>query len=333
MDWLQFFDDHGVDYVLRGPNVKSGNVNIACPFCGDDPSHHMGVNLSNENWGCWRASNHAGRKAPNLVKAVLACSYLQAKMIVDQYSRADPENLDDALAGLLAFESPPAAKFEAPAKPLNMPPAFKPIKAHGTTAKFYNYLKNRGFKDVDKFCKTYNLRAASTGKWGSRIIIPIYINKELVSWTSRAIGKVKDAPRYLALSELDEDFKSKVNVFHALLNFDKLQKGGKVLFVCEGPFDALKIDYYGRKYGAQATCTFGTAMSVEQAYKISELVSLFDQVVLLYDASAVESIFLASDKLMHTKVIIGSLPKGVDDPGDLSAKQVKALIKKTLGRL
>lgn len=29
MDWESFFNDHGIDYVARGSNVKRGNVNIA----------------------------------------------------------------------------------------------------------------------------------------------------------------------------------------------------------------------------------------------------------------------------------------------------------------
>lgn len=326
MDWESFFVDHQIDYVSRGSNVKRGNVNISCPLCGDDPSHHMGVSLEGKGWGCWRAANHAGKKASNLIRALLGCSYNQAKMIEQQYSQADPEDLDSALAALQAQDTPDKAPTRR--GPLVMPSDFKDLTKKGTQARFYNYLKRRGYKRPIELCKLYNLKVATTGKWKDRIIIPIYMDGELVSWTSRAIIKPVNAPRYLALSEEQGGL---INVFDALYNWDELQEGGDLLLIVEGPFDAINVDYRlfdmmdDIKVGV--TCTFGTSMSDEQAFMLASVAKKFRKGVLLYDTGATEAIFRAKELLGHTKITCGFLPDDVEDPGDMTSSQVSTLIR------
>ncbi len=144
MDWEAFFVDHGIEYVTRGPNVKRGNVNISCPYCGNDPSHHMGVSLDGKGFGCWRSANHAGKKPHNLIKALLGCSFNQAKLVAEQYSSADPDNLDDALALLQA--DAPAEKPRDKALTLDFWPEFEPVRKRGSGRRFYQYLEGRGFE-------------------------------------------------------------------------------------------------------------------------------------------------------------------------------------------
>jgi hypothetical protein len=333
MDWEAFFRDHNIEYVTRGPNVKKGNVNISCPFCGEDPSHHMGVSLNGKGFGCWRSVTHAGKKPHNLIRALLNCSFNQAKIIAQQYSAADPESLDEALAALEGTMQPD----KAPDKPRKLwfPRDFRPIKSTGSTARFYNYIYNRGFgKDTKDVIKLYGLMCATTGRWKNRIIIPIYMDGELVSWTSRIIVKSTDAPRYLALGEEPAqgsgDPAGLINVFHSLWNWDELQEGGDLLVVCEGPFDGLKVDFYAIELNSCATCTFGTAMSEEQAMLIAEVAKNFRKAVLLYDEGATEAIFLAKQLLEHTNVEVAFLPHDVEDPGDMTKKHVLNFIREHL---
>lgn len=319
MDWEAFFKDHSVDYVTRGPNVGRNNININCPFCADDPSHHMGISMIEKGWGCLRCHT-AGVNPTKLLRALLGCSYNQAKIVVQQYSAVDPDSLDEVAKLLLGDK---ADKKQRKRRKLHMPQEFRSIKSKGSTARFYHYLYNRGFYNVDKLVKMYDLHCATTGKWKDRIIIPIYINNELVSWTTRALGKTIDAPRYMALSEEDGGL---INVFHTLMNWDYISKGGDLLIIVEGPFDAMKLDFYAYKYNACATCTFGTAMSNEQSMIIASMAKRFKKAVLLYDEGAAQAIFEAQDKLMHTNVECGFLPNNVEDPGAMSKKQVLKFI-------
>ncbi len=319
MDWVLFLSDYSVPYVTRGPNTKRGEVSIKCPWCGeDDPSEHLGINLTIERWGCHRNQTHRGKNPLRLVRALLGCSTGQAKLVIKQYDAPDPETLGDALAALLGegpAEKPPDTDWEQAWQRED----FRQIKQDGLTGKFWRYLKHRGFDGPGRLVKRYGLRCALIGRYQNRIIIPITHDGLLVGWTSRAIVNPVTAPRYLSTGE---------EIKKVIFNEDELLSGGEVLFVTEGPFDALKVDYYGEEFGARATCVFGTSIVLEQYAIIKRISRRFKRVVLLLDPDAVESSFISSDYLPGAT--FGVLPDGVKDPGDLTHKQVLNLLDATI---
>ena len=316
MNWVQFFEDHKIEYVTRSPNVKKGNINIRCPWCGeDDPSEHMGISLTKEAYGCWRSPNHSGKRPHRLVQALLGCSHTQAAIVVAQYEAPDPDTLEQAMAALTGTSEPPKAVKGQP-HPV-MPTDFRHIKPKGLTMGFWYYLQARGFDDVADLCFHYDLKCALTGNWKGRIIIPFYQKGELIGWTGRAITDPVHAPRYLSSSNA---------VKQCVFNEDTLFDGGRLLFIVEGPFDALKLDYYGEPSGARATCVFGTSMSIDQLATLSRLRRRFKKVVILFDNDAVEPAFYASDWLHASNVVIGQLPNGLKDPGELSPEEVEQLV-------
>lgn len=307
MDWIKLFEDNQVPYVTRGPNTRRGEISIRCPFCGeDDPSEHMGIVLDREAWGCHRNQQHRGKSPVKLVQAILGCSFAQAKLIVPQYNQADPEALDQAVLGL----GTPAEPVKQPQVPLTLPPEFKPI-----SGRFYQYLKGRGFEDPYELADYYGLKCCNTGRWKDRIIIPIYQKGKLIAWTARAIQQPKKAPRYLSTSEA-----IKTTVF----NEDDIIEGGDTLIVTEGPFDALKVDYYGYPEGIRATAVFGTSITIDQISILKDMYGRYRRVILLFDQGTTETAFNISEWLPGAR--IGSLPQGVKDPGDLDKNQIKTFL-------
>jgi hypothetical protein len=307
MDWVKLLDDNHIHYVTRGPNTKRGEVSIKCPWCGsDDPSEHLGINLATENWGCHRNQSHRGKGAKRLIQALLGCSASHATLVISQYDRADPE----------ALETPLFTENEPPVKvtgALKLPPEARDIPPQG---RFYDYIRSRGYEVPLDLCRTYNLKCASVGRWKDRIIIPIYTHGEtLVAWTARAIGRPVSSPRYLSTgSEIKE------NIF----NLQQLT-GGNVLFITEGPFDAMKVAYYGHVNGYDATAVFGTSITPNQISMLKQVSKKYTRTVILLDPDAVEATFYLSEWLPGAS--IGNLPEGVADPGDLSKSQVIDLIK------
>src|SRR6185437_6997309 len=83
-DWERFFDIRGIPYVTSGHNARRGVIGVACPMCGDDPSHHMGVSVSGTDWWhCWRdENNHRGKSPHRLIMAFLGCSYEEASALL-----------------------------------------------------------------------------------------------------------------------------------------------------------------------------------------------------------------------------------------------------------
>lgn len=309
MNWEHFLNDYRINFVTRGPNTRRGEVSIKCPWCGeDDPSEHLGINLSKEAWGCHRNAQHRGKAPHRLIKALLSCSQGQAELILQQYDASDPDSLDDLTLN--------PVEHKALTEDLSQFDDFISLESEtSSNQRFLDYLKNRGFEKPTFLAATYNLKCCITGRWKDRLIIPIYRNAELIAWTGRALQNPVLAPRYLSTSNV-----IKTTVF----NEDVVLHGGKVLVVAEGPFDALKLDYFSNGTGAIGTCLFGTSITIDQISILRQASSKYERVVFFLDADAIESSFMATDWLPAAK--IGMLPEGVKDPGDLSLGQVRSLL-------
>jgi hypothetical protein len=316
MDWPSFLTTHNIDYITAGPNTRKGEISIRCPWCGDDdPSEHLSISLSKDAFGCWRNTKHAGYKPTRLIAALLGCSFSHAQNIVQQYSAPDAGAFDDAMAMLQATAKPPQRPNALVG---GLPSAFRQIKPAGLTGRFWHYLLQRGFDDVLALITEYKLLCCQTGRWKDRIILPLYQKQSLIGWTGRAIQPTTKAPRYLSSSEA---------IKHTIFNEDHLTDGGKTLYITEGPFDALKIDFYGKKFGSQATCLFGVNPTISQIAILHTILSSFEKVVILFDAEAFEAALSLHDSLSVKNVTIGSLPTGVKDPGELCPPQVEQFLK------
>lgn len=326
MDWIRLFEDHNIPYVTRGPNVTKNNVGIQCPWCGDDdPSEHLNVSLMKEAYGCWRSSGHGGHQPYRLIQALLGGSYGQAKLVAAQYSAPDPSTLDQALAALTGTsEAPkPVAGDEAPmSSHLLEFRDFHRIRGKrstptrwGGSKKYWEYLKGRGFSPVSGLCDEYDLRYTTTGQWKDRVIIPLYQQHELIGWTARALVKPHVAPRYLSSSNA---------VKSTIFNEDELRAyEGHLLFITEGPFDAMKLDFYGKTCGVRATCGFGVSLNIGQICLLRSLAGNFKRSAIVFDRGTTEASMKISEWLGTQAVTI---PPYVKDPGEMTADQVHKFI-------
>jgi hypothetical protein len=313
MDWQGFLTDNQIEWVSRGPNTARGEISIKCPWCGDeDPSQHLGINLSRGSWGCLRNPEHRGHSTTYLIGYLLGCSQHQARMIVDQYSRSDPDQL-----GEVSLDDSPSPGTAGEPEGL---PDLRPIRPQSSTERFWNYLQVRGFDIPGTAIHQYKLQCCLTGPFKDRLIIPLFKRGELFAWTGRALGAPVSAPRYLSSERIKE----------TIFNEDDLMEGGKLLFITEGVFDAMKLDHYGRDQGVRATCGFGISLSMEQIVLLNSRRNRFKKTVILFDRDAVEPAFIAKDWLPSSTVTVGHLPEGVKDPGELSKEQVQELINAQL---
>ena len=314
MDWVAFLEAHHIGYVTSGPNTRRGQISIRCPWCGDDdPSEHLSISLAKDAFGCWRNAQHAGRKPYSLVAALLGCSFGQARVIVTQYSTADPASFGEAIT---ALGGTPEAPQQAQVAPEGLPPDFRPIKPTGLTSRFWRYLENRGFNDIGTLIEQYDLLCCQHGRFKDRLIIPLYSKRQLIGWTARAIQATVNAPRYLT---------SSAAVKSMIFNEDELAEGGKTLFITEGPFDALKVDYYGCVDGTRATCLFGVNPTPAQIASLRAVAPKFNHVKILFDDGAFDAAMQLSEWL-PPYVRMTALPPGVKDPGTLTKQQVISLI-------
>ncbi len=327
-----FLDKHFIPYVEVGPNVAKGHINIQCPFCASrDPSHHLGINLANNKWGCWRDEKHRGNAPERLICKLIHCSWDVAQELTGRGVSPSLSNFRSVIASLKEDTKPEKTKYKTQ---LKFPKEFRKIKGLGLTSKFFNYLmRTRHLKEdyVQQWCKMYNLQCAFTGDYYDRIIIPVYRHGELATWTARTINNNEDL-RYRALGNDESIYDIKDCVFDPTDDYVE-RDWLRLIFIVEGPFDAMNLDFFGSRFNASAVALFGSTISDEQRYQISEIVSQHEQEE-PYEPYQVCIMMDDIDISLRIQAKLGfgtvkACPDGLD-PGDLSRRQIEDIVSTVL---
>jgi DNA primase len=264
VDVESLFSSEGVPFRTSGKNISAGWIGVNCPFCGEQ-NNHCGVNLDSKRYSCWVCS--ASGTLAKLVGVLLGLTYGQANKIID---------------GHRGF------RYDAPIRELSkeviMPSHMSELTKIGRT-----YLKRRGF-DPDEIIKKYHLKETNmfsylkikddTWDFRWRIIIPIIMEREIVTYTGRDFTNSID-PRYRnAPIEAGTMLTSE-----CVYNLDSITD--KALIV-EGPTDVWKL-------GDEAIATLGVKFSHSQINKI--LQKELKKIVILFDAGAEGAARILADAL------------------------------------
>jgi len=329
---LEILNRYNIDYVDRGNNVAKGNVNVQCPWCGeDDHSQHLGINLETGMWGCWRNVKHRGRKLYRLLAKLTGLSSAEARRATGEGAlRAVQQgDMERAVQGLTEGPESIAERTDSPV--IQLYPTFREMYAPGVhpmqaESRFRNYLVARGFPrhNHKRLVHQYDLRYCVAGRFSDRLIIPIYENGKLMTWIARSV--YKDASlRYLALEE-EESVKQ---VKDCLYNYDAAMEGGDVLFFVEGALDAMKIDFYSQRNGVRAVGLFNMNLEAEQQELVNNLHGRFlKHIILLDEGQLSQSLDLQArlePLLGHVLVRFMKPEWNAKDPGDLTPRQVRRL--------
>jgi len=328
LDWIRILSEQGIPFITEGPHTTRNNVSVNCPFCDYDEKYFMGISLAGEGYSCWYSHDHSGRNPVRLLQALLHTSYKDAQRILSEYTGVSLSDFSGIGESTFAVSFD---KEEEAAVEVALAPEFKKISTEdGACNRFTQYLVNRGFRytDVDKLADTYSLQYSAQGDFAGRVVIPVYDDDGLATWTARAIGTTD--LRYKSLSSNREmsGVLARKSIKHMLLHQQDLDEGGKVLVVTEGPLDSLKLDMYGRSLRVRCTCLFGKVLGPEQADLIRDLTPAYDSVYFILDeGTGLEDVSM-SFAIPHAKRI--AVPYGVDDLGALSWKQARKFARALL---
>ena len=275
LDFEYFLTQHSIEFVTSGPNVAYGHINIRCPFCGvSDPSHHMGINLETGAWGCWRDASHRGFRPHRLVKAVLQCSWAKVEELCGTLQAPDRSGLGEVLDQL---SQPRHTTTTSSNTSYTLPSELKPMmpKKYQTHRLAWVYLKQRGLTPT--MVAERDVHFAVYGKWACRVVFPIRtVGGTLRSWVGRTVSD--GLPRYLTPFQDEAE-----NIKQCVYGEDLIAKGGRVLVICEGVFDAIRLDWVGRPFGIRATCIFGSEPTDTQRYALIEIARRYECVVAAMD--------------------------------------------------
>lgn len=222
---IEFLDNQGIEYWTEGKNVSKGKIAIQCPFC-DDTSNHCNISLYNLEVKCWRCGKHTLQK---LIAEVADYSRTEANI----ETKLLQKSLRDSGGGWTGVT--PIKKKEASSaltKAVHLPP-----EASNHFPKMHiEYLEGRGFTRPRSYIKKYKLLSCyTTGRYKFRIIIPIILNGQIVSFTSKDVTDQQEPP-YLNASVQE----SLINPKWTIYNYDTIIKGSDAILV-EGVIDVWKL--------------------------------------------------------------------------------------------
>ena len=310
----RILSQYNIEYREFGKNVAQGNINICCPYC-KELKFHLGIDYRNEVFGCWRNAQHSGRLSKLFI-------FLNIKYNFELKNYQIDDDFQNQISQLFNTSE------QINVTKLQLLDEFENIIKTGTGERFWYYLYNRGFNDVEKLINRFNLMCCKVScqgfedKWKDRIIIPIIFNSQLVTWTSRTIHSYSKL-RYNTLSN-EASVKS---IKHTLFDYDNIKKGGDILFITEGPFDAMKITYECENEEIIATCLYGLQYSEMQLNYITELSDKFNRIIILFDRNEIQT----ANKLLESlsflpNIFIANVPKNRKDPGEMNKNEILNII-------
>jgi hypothetical protein len=314
-----FLKENSIKYYTSGKDVARGNINIKCPFCGDaDKSWHMGINLKNNVYGCWKNTSHRGKDISYLISKLLNCSLEKARNIVyDNKVIIDNKVSLDTILRQRLFKTSFSTVTESKLIVECNLSEFDTFKTINTNSVYYRYLESRGFDNIPLLIDKYDLKFSLSGDFKNRIIFPVYINGRLVTWQGRDVtGK-----SYLKYKDLSKE-KSVRYLKQCIYNFDGLK--GEILYICEGVFDALKIDFYTPSY-ISATCVFTKSATQDQYILLRKVINNFKEIRIIFDRGTLKESNSIKNELLpfHKNIKIINLPLDIKDAGDMSKEQIK----------
>lgn len=295
MDFIKLFADYKIAHNSDG--LKRGWVNVQCPWC-PDKNQNGGFNVRADYFYCWRCGSHDFKKT---LSRLLSTPVEIIKDLIPEYETR-------YRIGISHNE-----KKTSKIKTLELP-------GNDFTDIERQYLLKRKYNPKHLAEKYKIVGGGISGDWRYRIIIPLFFQNRLVSWTARSILSEKilkqtGQPRYKQLA-IEKSIVDPKTIFY---NLDNCKTSRLILM--EGVFDVVRM-------GDNFACSFGTEITHTQ---IRFLKKNYSWVGILFDAEkgaqakARKFALQLSALGMSVEVIDAFGDFGKKDAGELSPRQAAKL--------
>ena len=308
LDIKAYLRDRGVPFKERGKNISQDWIGIQCLWC-DDRSEHLGIHTSRGTINCFRCPITG--TVIRLVMKIDRCDYPTALKIIVKFdrfrsthSRVLPKDRTQEYERLRRQDQRVNVLSQ-----FNFTDDSLPIHE--------GYLRDRYF-DPLHLKEKYKIKfCGPVGMFKLRVIIPVLIRGECVSFTARdTTGKAE--PPYLNCP----NEQSIIDIRDTIYNIDNSDSPD--VLIVEGVTDVWNI-------GDDTVATLGIKFTPMQVLTLSRYRRCF----ILYDAeeqAQIQAERLSKDlNTVVNEVIQLQLPQG--DPADLSEDDVKSLRKQIFGRI
>jgi len=281
IDFISFCLENNIPYMTEGKNIGADWIHISCPFCSDT-SYHLGFSTVYNTFKCWRCGKHQPKKV------FLRLSNMPFKEIYKRYYRFNDSSIVKPIK---------RNERRYRSEDIKLPKEFKDIDI-----RHIKFLKKRNF-NWREIKDKYKIKGTGIlGNFKNRLIMPVYHNGNLVTFTGRDITG-KNETRY---KNCPRDMENR-SIKNCLYNLDNI-KGDKVIIV-EGITDVWRL-------GNCAVATFGTEYTTEQIL----LMKKFKKIFIMYDEDAINKAeSLACELGLFADVEVLEIS---GDPGDLTKEEV-----------
>lgn len=301
MTIIEYLERKGVSYNLKGKNVRKNTLAIKCPFC-QDAGKHLNISLTNGYSKCWRCGE---KQLSWIIRDIEGCNGVKAYLITKSIK------FDKSLALQYQSDQQPKPFYDILQNKYFLDDLPEP---------HVKYLEKRGF-DAYHLQSQYQIKACyNFGDYKYRIIIPIFQEGKLVSFTSRDItGKAELKYRLLP------DKESLVPRQNLVYNIDNVIDGKVV--VVEGPFDTWRI---GRGSVSMLTIQFTKEQILSLVRKnVKRFFVLFDSEERAQAKAEELGIWLSMfGKGLCSEVIC--LCNGYKDPAEMTEEDARRFRKEVL---
>ena len=294
MDIINLYRDYDITYQTEGhKHCRTGWVNTECPFCTGNAGLHLGWNIENEYYQCWRCGWHPPIKT---VSELLKLSYTQTIEIVKNYG------INTTLIKSVVTDKIP---FKFPSNTVELKNAHK------------NYLKDRNF-NPNKIEKLWGIKSTSPISllkginYKFRIVIPYYWNSQIVSFDARDVTD-NQKNKYQACPKEYE------TVEHKQILYGLQEKWNTKIGICvEGTTDVWRL-------GKLAFATSGIKFTTAQVRIIA---NTFKNVAVVFDDEP-QAVIQANKlvKELRFRGINSWRESIIGDPASLSIQKAKELVK------
>lgn len=301
-DPVAWLDSVGISYSYSGKNISGGWLGINCPFCGDDPHRHLGINLNSNSISCWRDCKTKG----TVLKLIL---------------KVENKGFHHALHTLRKFK-----RYSHPGAALNHFNRSEIQRTRNEVEKQFNttidgmnachqdFLIARNF-DPEYVTRKYQLEfVGPIGNWSYRIAIPVIYGKTTVNYIGRDTTGKKE-PKYKFLP----NDSAMVPRNELLYNLNTVKD--TVIFQ-EGPLDVWRC-------GDGFVCTFGVKFTTAQILRMRYINRAF----VCFDSDAHQQAEKLANALTTFIPDVQLILLDEGDPADLSEDDVKALRKAVFGKI
>jgi hypothetical protein len=232
MQLRDFLQEHRIDFRESGEHhhATRNRIQVDCPYCSKDSGRfRLGIALDLSRASCWTCGN---KYLASVLCELTQVSFHKIKELLGDTK--DSLNYEK--------QSIHRGTLKLPEEIGNLLPIHR------------KYLIKRGF-DPEYIAETYKVKGIGlSSKLAWRLFIPIHLNNEIVSWTTRSLTDT--GSRYFASPRACEKVSAKTLLYAS----DRVRHAA---IVVEGPFDVFSI-------GDGAVATMGLVVSNEQVFRIAK---------------------------------------------------------------